>query len=73
MDEGALNRLISLGASCAAGEALALFDTLDAVRAEEITGRWAGRELGTGHRLDGLLKASGWHGNGSTPARRSFH
>jgi Domain of unknown function (DUF4334)/GXWXG protein len=39
-----------------------LFDALPPVRAEDITGRWAGRELGTGHRLDGALAASGWHG-----------
>ena len=42
--------------------ALALFDALQPVRAEEITGRWRGRELGTGHPMDGKLTASGWYG-----------
>lgn len=62
MDQSPSSRLAKLEPSCTVGEALALFDTLPSVHAEEITGRWAGRELGTGHRLDGALVASGWHG-----------
>lgn len=55
-------RLARLGAACALDDALALFDALPAVRVDEVTGSWAGRELATGHRLDGLLTASGWRG-----------
>ena len=62
MDRSPSSRLADLQPSCTVDEALALFDTLPSVRAEEITGPWAGRELSTGHRLDGALAASGWHG-----------
>src|SRR5688500_5461946 len=43
-------------------EALALFDGLPAVRSDDILGRWKGRELPTGHPMDGALAASGWYG-----------
>ena len=55
-------RLEALGASCTAAEAEAFFDSLPAVRPETLTGRYAGRELATGHPMDGLLEASGWYG-----------
>lgn len=55
-------RLAALQPRCRTDEALALFDDLPTVSAEEISGRWAGRELATGHPWDGLLTASGWHG-----------
>jgi hypothetical protein len=55
-------RLEALGASCTPAAAEALFDSLPAVRPEELTGRYAGRELATGHPMDGLLEASGWYG-----------
>jgi len=42
--------------------ALAFFDSLPPVGCEEITGRYRGRELVTGHPMDGLLEASGWYG-----------
>jgi hypothetical protein len=42
--------------------ALAFFDSLPAVACDEITGRYHGRELATGHPMDGLLQASGWYG-----------
>lgn len=42
--------------------ALAFFDSLPAVACEELTGRYRGRELLTGHPMDGLLEASGWYG-----------
>jgi hypothetical protein len=42
--------------------ALAFFDSLPAVACEEIKGRYRGRELVTGHPMDGLLEASGWYG-----------
>jgi hypothetical protein len=43
-------------------DALAFYDSLKPIRAEDITGRWRGRELRTGHPMDGLLEASGWYG-----------
>jgi hypothetical protein len=43
-------------------EALALFDTLPAVRPEEMFGEWRGEEFPTGHPMDGLLGATGWAG-----------
>ncbi|MFC4373536.1 DUF4334 domain-containing protein [Nocardia halotolerans] len=58
----AATRLAALEPACDRQAALALFDTLDPVHPDELTGRWHGRELATGHRLDGLLEASGWYG-----------
>ncbi|MFC4128379.1 DUF4334 domain-containing protein [Nocardia rhizosphaerae] len=58
----ATDRLAALEPACDRAAALALFDTLESVRPEDLTGRWHGRELATGHPLDGLLAASGWYG-----------
>ncbi len=44
------------------GEALTLFDGLGTVSADELTGRWKGAGLRTGHTLDGALEAIGWWG-----------
>jgi hypothetical protein len=49
-------------------QALAAFDSLPAVRIEEMFGRWAGSEAPTGSPLDGLLSAYGWHGKRFTSA-----
>ena len=57
-----MTTLTQLEPTCTTEEALALYDSLPAIRAEELAGRWAGRELGTGHPMDGLLEASGWYG-----------
>lgn len=54
--------LEALGRTADADEALSFFDGLPAVRAEQLTGRWHGWELATGHPLDGLLEPSGWYG-----------
>jgi hypothetical protein len=43
-------------------EALALFDSLPAVRPEEMLGEWRGEEFPTGHPMDGLLGSTGWAG-----------
>jgi len=43
-------------------DALALFDASSAVEPGFMIGTWRGAELPTGHRLDGLLEASGWWG-----------
>jgi len=58
----ATERLATLEPACSAEEAFAFFDGLPPVRAEELVGRWRGRELATGHPMDGLLVASGWYG-----------
>ncbi|MFC9964101.1 DUF4334 domain-containing protein [Nocardia ignorata] len=58
----AADRLAALEPACPRDDALALFDSLPPVAPTELTGRWHGRELATGHRLDGLLAASGWYG-----------
>jgi hypothetical protein len=54
--------LQSLERGCTAAQAWELFDSLPAVRAEDVTGRWRGRELPTGHPMDGLLEVTGWYG-----------
>src|SRR3954452_8462018 len=56
------NGLAALEPACTRAEALAFFDGLGPVRAGELTGRWRGRELATGHPMDGRLAASGWYG-----------
>ena len=43
-------------------EALAYFDSLPVVTAEEMIGRWRGTVLPTGSPLDPLPKAYGWYG-----------
>jgi len=58
----AARRLAMLELRCTTEEALAFFDALPSVSADAIRGRWAGRELRTGHPWDGLLAASGWYG-----------
>jgi len=58
----AAKRLNMLEPRCTAEDALAFFDALPTLPADEIRGRWAGRELRTGHPWDGLLTASGWYG-----------
>lgn len=55
-------RLAALGPRTTTEHALALFDALPAVRAEDMLGAWKGHELATGHPLDGLLEGSGWYG-----------
>lgn len=58
----AAERLARLEPACALEDGLALYDSLPAVPQEEIRGRWRGRELRTGHPMDGLLEATGWYG-----------
>jgi hypothetical protein len=58
----AVEQLAALEPTCTREDALAFFDGLPSVRAADITGRWHGRELATGHPMDGLLAASGWYG-----------
>ncbi|MEY1556857.1 DUF4334 domain-containing protein [Yoonia sp. R2331] len=43
-------------------EALAWFDGLAPVTVADMTGRWRGEAVPTGHRLDPLLAAAGWWG-----------
>ncbi|KAA1416831.1 DUF4334 domain-containing protein [Nocardioides humilatus] len=55
-------QLAALELSATPESALALFDSLPAVACSEMSGRYRGRELFTGHPMDGLLAASGWYG-----------
>ncbi|MDH2413606.1 DUF4334 domain-containing protein [Nocardioides sp. CER19] len=57
-----VDALAALEPACTSAEALAFYDGLDPLLAEHLTGRWRGRELATGHPLDGRLAASGWYG-----------
>ncbi|MFC9472243.1 DUF4334 domain-containing protein [Nocardia sp. NPDC056952] len=57
-----IDRLTALEPACSRQDALDLFDSLAPVPATQLSGRWSGRELGTGHPMDGLLVASGWYG-----------
>ena len=43
-------------------QALEVFDAAPPVEPESMLGVWCGAEVPTGHRLDGLLAASGWWG-----------
>jgi hypothetical protein len=43
-------------------EALALFDQLEPVDLDFMTGRWRGDGFHTGHAMDGLLEVAGWYG-----------
>jgi hypothetical protein len=43
-------------------DAIAYFDSLPAVRTDEIRGRYRGEELRTGHPMEGKLAAAGWYG-----------
>jgi hypothetical protein len=58
----ATDRLAALGDAAPLEVALELFDALPSIAAAEITGRWRGREIATGHPMDGLLAPSGWWG-----------
>lgn len=55
-------RLADLEPVCSRPDAEGFFDSLPPVRPEDVTGRYRGRELATGHPLDGLLERSGWYG-----------
>lgn len=66
----ATDQLTGLEPACTREDALALFDSLPPVPVTDLTGRWHGRELATGHRLDGLLEASGWYGKQFDDAER---
>lgn len=55
-------RLEALRRAGGLGEALALFDACPAVPVEQMLGSWRGEGARTGHPLDGVLEASGWHG-----------
>jgi len=53
---------MSLPSPASIEEALAWFDSLPTVAPQELRGRWRGRELRTGHPLEGWLEATGWYG-----------
>jgi hypothetical protein len=43
-------------------QAYELFDSLEPVMPDELRGLWRGREVFTGHPLEGLLSTCGWYG-----------
>jgi hypothetical protein len=43
-------------------QAFEFFDSLESVTPVELTGKWKGAEIKTGHPMDGLLNASRWYG-----------
>ncbi len=51
-----------LPANASVGDALAFFDQCAPVSLDEMTGRWRGSSLPTGHPMDGLLERFGWYG-----------
>lgn len=55
-------RLAALERGTTIAAALALFDVLPAAPLAQLVGAWRGSGLPTGHPLDGLLEAAGWHG-----------
>lgn len=61
-DATPLETLHELQRSASTPAALAFFDSLPAVTVEQMLGSWKGSELRTGHEMDGLLEAYGWHG-----------
>lgn len=44
------------------GEALKIFDALESVDCNFMLGRWRGREVMSGHPMDGILDLVGWYG-----------
>lgn len=57
-----LDQLAHLERGCTKAEALAFYDSLEALHVDSLRGRWRGRGLSTGHPMDGLLESSGWYG-----------
>jgi len=41
---------------------LSFFDELESVNTEELIGQWKGKEIQTGHRMNGLLENLNWYG-----------
>ncbi|ACZ32331.1 conserved hypothetical protein [Xylanimonas cellulosilytica DSM 15894] len=62
MHEASPAALAALERGTTTAEAFAFFDALPAVGVDEVLGRWRGSGLPTGHPLDGVLEALGWHG-----------
>ncbi|MDF1630118.1 MAG: DUF4334 domain-containing protein [Alcanivoracaceae bacterium] len=49
-------------------QALALYDSLDAIDTDFMLGQWRGAGFATGHPLDGVLEACHWYGKNFTDA-----
>jgi hypothetical protein len=56
------SELAALRTGATPEQALAFFDSLPPMPAAAMLGAWAGAGVRTGHPLDGLLEAVGWHG-----------
>ena len=59
--ERRLWEILEQGRACVE-EACSLFDALEPVEPQVMLGTWKGRELPTGHPLDGWLEKTGWYG-----------
>ncbi|SEO79500.1 GXWXG protein [Amphibacillus marinus] len=55
-----LTRMLLEGAT--EQEAFAFFDQLEPIEVNAMFGLWRGKEIRTGHPLDGLLEGTGWFG-----------
>ncbi len=60
--DDAPQRLRALEHGTTPADALAFFDALPPLAVDDLLGRWTGSGVPTGHPLDGLLEALGWHG-----------
>lgn len=56
------DRLAALPEPAAVEDVIALFDALPPLTIDALRGRWRGREIDTGHPLNGLLGSVGWYG-----------
>jgi hypothetical protein len=61
-EHGADVRLRELQRGTTPEAALAFYDSLQPAGVNELLGSWRGEGLATGHPLDGVLEALGWHG-----------
>lgn len=51
---------------------MALFDRLPPATIDDLRGQWVGRGIHSGHALDGMLEAFGWHGKRLDDAETAF-
>jgi len=62
VDNPRVSGLAALERGASAEEALAFFDSLPPMPASMMIAAWRGSVLQTGHRLNGVMEALGWHG-----------
>lgn len=62
VDLGPIHTLEALETGASRADATAFFDACPPVSTDEMIGCWKGGGLPTGHPMDGMLEATGWHG-----------